>query len=78
MTQSSTDSSLVERLRGPHRRSECGNFVEVHPDFLNELDIALTAAGEALKELERRGLLYRVGEEIIDGGGRRFIYEPVR
>ena len=31
-----------------------------------------------LKELERRGLLYRVGEEIIDGGGRRFIYEPVR
>lgn len=31
-----------------------------------------------LKELERRGLLYRVGEEIIEGGGRRFIYEPVR
>jgi len=31
-----------------------------------------------LKELERRGLLYRVGEEVIDGGGRRFIYEPVR
>ncbi|MER2600213.1 MAG: hypothetical protein ABTQ73_11900 [Caldilineales bacterium] len=31
-----------------------------------------------LKELERRGLLYRVGEEIIDGGGRRFIYAPVR
>lgn len=31
-----------------------------------------------LKELERRGLLFRVGEEIIDGGGRRFIYEPVR
>jgi len=31
-----------------------------------------------LKELERRGLLYRVGEEIIDGGGRRYIYEPVR
>lgn len=54
MTQSSTDS-LVHRLRGPHRRSECGNFVEVHPDFLNEAAIALTAAeakvarlGEAL------------------------------
>ena len=31
-----------------------------------------------LKELERRGLLYRVREEVIDGGGRRFIYEPVR
>ncbi len=31
-----------------------------------------------LKELERRGLLFRVGEEVIDGGGRRFIYEPVR
>jgi predicted transcriptional regulator len=31
-----------------------------------------------LKELERRGLLYRVGEEIIEGGGRRYIYEPVR
>lgn len=31
-----------------------------------------------LKELERRGLLYRIGEEVIDGGGRRFIYEPVR
>ncbi|MEA3335641.1 MAG: hypothetical protein U9R25_06990 [Chloroflexota bacterium] len=31
-----------------------------------------------LKELERRRLLYRVGEEVIDGGGRRFIYEPVR
>lgn len=31
-----------------------------------------------LKELERRGLLYRVGEEVIDGGGRRYIYEPVR
>lgn len=31
-----------------------------------------------LKELERRGLLYRIGEEIIEGGGRRFIYEPVR
>jgi len=59
MTKSSTDSSLLERLRGPHRRSECGNFAEVHPDFLNELDIALTAAeakvarmGEALKEIE--------------------------
>jgi hypothetical protein len=55
VTQSSTDS-LVQRLQGPHRRSECGNFAEVHPDFLNELDIALTAAeakaarmGEALK-----------------------------
>jgi hypothetical protein len=49
-------ASLLERLRGPHRQSECGNFAEVHPDFLNELDIALTAAeakaarmGEALK-----------------------------
>lgn len=31
-----------------------------------------------LKELERRGLLYRIGEEVIDGGGRRYIYEPVR
>lgn len=31
-----------------------------------------------LKELERRGLLYRVGEEVIDGGGRRYIYEAVR
>jgi anti-anti-sigma regulatory factor len=31
-----------------------------------------------LKELERRGLLYRIGEEVIDGGGRRFVYEPVR
>jgi hypothetical protein len=59
MTQSSTDS-LVERLRGPHRQSECGNFAEVHPGFLNELDIALTAAeakvarmGEALEKYER-------------------------
>lgn len=53
-------ASLLERLRGPHRQSECGNFAEVHPDFLNELDIALTAAeakaarmGEALKDVHR-------------------------
>jgi hypothetical protein len=50
------DSSLVERLRGPHRRSECGNFAEVHPDCLTEaadristLERELARMGEALK-----------------------------
>ena len=45
MTQSSTDS-LVQRLRGPHRQSECGNFAEVHPGFLNE-------AADRIATLER-------------------------
>lgn len=43
------------------------------PDLLSP-----STKSNRLKELERRGLLYRVGEEIIDGGGRRFIYEPVK
>jgi hypothetical protein len=36
----------VERLRGPHRRSECGNFAEVHPDCLTE-------AADRISTLER-------------------------
>lgn len=50
---------LEERLRGPHRRSECDNFVEVHQDFLNQAADELTALTakvalltEALKGLD--------------------------
>ena len=39
-------ASLLERLRGPHRRSECGNFAEVHPDCLTE-------AADRISTLER-------------------------
>jgi hypothetical protein len=47
MTESSTDS-LVERLRGPHRQSECGNFAEVHPDFLNEAASRISTLEQAV------------------------------
>jgi hypothetical protein len=39
-------ASLLERLRGPHRQSERGNFAEVHPDCLTE-------AADRISTLER-------------------------
>jgi uncharacterized protein with LGFP repeats len=43
-------ASLLERLRGPHRRSECGNFAEVHPDCLNEAASRISTLERELEE----------------------------
>jgi len=59
MTQSSTDS-LVHRLQGPHHRSECGNFAEVHPGFLNE-------AADRISTLERELEEARLAASVIEG-----------
>ena len=57
------------------------NNWDAHGDMMTHVPLAKNVdrpIAALLRDLERRGLLYRVGEEVIDGGGRRFIYEPVR
>jgi hypothetical protein len=58
--QPEASDSLVQRLRGPHRRSECGNFAEVHPDCLNE-------AASRISTLERELEEARLAASVIEG-----------
>ncbi len=41
-------------------------------------DLSPSTKSNRLRDLESKGLLYRVGIENVDGGGRRFLYEVVR
>ena len=41
-------------------------------------DLSPSTKSNRLRDLESKGLVYRVGIENVDGGGRRFLYEVVR
>ena len=41
-------------------------------------DLSPSTKSNRLRDLEGKGLLYRVGIENVDGGGRRFLYEVAR
>jgi hypothetical protein len=42
------------------------------------MELKLSAANARVTKLHRLGLLHQVGEETVDSGGRRFVYEAVR
>lgn len=44
----------------------------------SSLDIKLTTANARVSKLARLGLLHFVGEQMLESGGRRYVYQPVR
>lgn len=67
------DAVVEETYEYLARYSEVSSAMLVDP-----FDLKITAANARISKLATLGLLHRLGEDMLESGGRRYLYVPVR